>query len=241
MKTLVVGATGATGRLLVQRLLESGDQVSIIIRSDMSLPSSITSHENLTMTVGNVLEIPNEELTELMRGCDAIASCLGHNFTFKGIYGQPRYLVTDATSRLCEIAEQLKPIKPIKFILMNTTGNQNKLNGEQVSRSHKMLMSLIRALLPPQVDNERAAQFLQLNYPDSHPHIQWAAVRPDSLVDMPVATPYEVFASPTRDPLFNAGRTSRINVGNFIAELIADQKLWELWRGQMPVLYNQSA
>jgi len=33
--------------------------------------------------------------------------------------------------------------------------------------------------------------------------------------------------------------TSRINVANFMAELITDDTLWSTWKGQMPVSYNK--
>ena len=42
-------------------------------------------------------------------------------------------------------------------------------------------------------------------------------------------------------PFFNAGKTSRINVGNFMANLINDDDLWNKWKGQMPVIYNKSS
>ena len=45
--------------------------------------------------------------------------------------------------------------------------------------------------------------------------------------------------SPTRCAIFNAGKTSRINVGHFMAALITDDNTWNLWKGQMPVIYNK--
>jgi uncharacterized protein YbjT (DUF2867 family) len=40
MTILVVGASGATGRLLVQHLLDRGQNVKIIVRSPEKLPVS---------------------------------------------------------------------------------------------------------------------------------------------------------------------------------------------------------
>ncbi len=42
-----------------------------------------------------------------------------------------------------------------------------------------------------------------------------------------------------RCALFDPGKTSRINVGHFIATLIDDHTLWNEWKGQMPVIYNK--
>jgi hypothetical protein len=49
---------------------------------------------------------------------------------------------------------------------------------------------------------------------------------------------YELYASPTRSALFNPGKTSRVNVGCFMAKLIVENDLWNKWKGQMPVIYN---
>ena len=52
-------------------------------------------------------------------------------------------------------------------------------------------------------------------------------------------TAYDVHPSPTRSAIFNAGKTSRINVAHLMAELVLGDEVWERWRGQMPVLYNR--
>ena len=65
-----------------------------------------------------------------------------------------------------------------------------------------------------------------------------AAVRPDSLVDQDEVSSYSLYASPVRSAIFNPGRTSRINVAHFMAELFYDQELWRTWKGKMPVIYN---
>jgi len=39
-------------------------------------------------------------MAQHVAGCDAVASCLGHNLTFKRLFGKPRRLVTDAVRRL---------------------------------------------------------------------------------------------------------------------------------------------
>ena len=102
MTTLVVGASGATGRLLVEQLLQRGRQVRVIVRSTANLPDRVIGHDNLSVTNASVLDLSDAELAHHVRGCDALASCLGHNLTLKGMFGSPRGLVTDATRRLCD-------------------------------------------------------------------------------------------------------------------------------------------
>jgi hypothetical protein len=51
-------------------------------------------------------------------------------------------------------------------------------------------------------------------------------------------TEYTVHNSPTRSAIFNPGKTSRINVGDFMAKLIVSKNEWNKWEGEMPVIYN---
>lgn len=241
MNSLIVGATGATGRLLTNELLKRGQFVKVIVRSPDKLPAVIRNHASLSVVQAAVLDLCDAELAQHVQGCDAVASCLGHNMSLKGIYGQPRKLVTDATRRLCGAVRANRPEKPTKFVLMNTTGNRNRDLDEPVSFSEKFVIGLLRLLLPPQADNEQAAEYLRSEVGQKDKLIEWAAVRPDNLIDADEVTAYDVYPSPMRSAIFDAGQTSRINVGHFMADLITEADIWQKWRGQMPVVYNKVA
>ncbi len=237
---LVVGATGATGRLLVKKLLDRDVNVKVIVRSPDKLPKEILDHDNLSLTQASLLDLDDDTLAQHVRGCDAVASCLGHNLNLRGIYGQPRKLVTDATRRLCHAIKSNNSGPPVKFVLMNTTGNQNRDLSEPISSAEKAAVGLIRLLLPPHVDNEQAADYLRVEIGKNNREIEWVAVRPDGLVNEEQVTDYEVYPSPNRSAIFNPGTTSRINVGHFMADLITDADTWNQWKGQMPVIYNKA-
>ena len=239
MNNLIVGASGATGRLLTEELLNRGQFVKVIVRSPDKLPTAIKNHNNLTVIQASVLDLSDAELAQHVKGCDAVASCLGHNITLKGMFGHPRKLVTDATRRLCDAIKENSPEKPIKFVLMNTTGNSNRDLNEPISFAQKSVVGLLRLLLPPQADNEQAAEYLRSKVGQNDQLIEWAAVRPDGLIDEDEVTPYDVHPSPIRSAIFDPGQTSRINVGHFIAELITEDDIWRKWQGQMPVIYNK--
>jgi len=239
MTTLVVGATGSTGRHLVNQLLNRGQKVKVIVRSSGKLPETWKNNEQIKIIEASVLEISEEKMGEYLKDCQSVASCLGHNLTWKGIYGQPRKLVTDAVILLSRAIKKNTTAEPVKFVLMNTTGNRNRDLNEHVSPGQRAVISLLRLLLPPHPDNEKAADYLRVQVGQKDPAMEWVAVRPDSLTDEDQVTPYELHASPTRSALFNPGKTSRINVGHFMAQLITDQDLWMQWKGQMPVIYNK--
>ena len=239
MSVLVVGASGATGQHLLVQLLDRGEHVKAIIRSTSQLPDNIKKYPNLSLIVGNIVEISIKELQNHLTDCHAVLSCLGHTLSFKGIYGQPRRLVTETVRHLCQAIEANKPTHPIKIVLMNTTGNRNQDLVEPISFAQHLVIGLLRLLLPPHVDNEQAADFLRSNIGQTHPYIEWAAVRPDGLIDLDNVSDYELHPSPTRSAIFDTGQTSRINVGCFMAELVTDDSLWQQWKWQMPVIYNK--
>lgn len=239
MTVLVVGASGATGRLLVRQLLDRGLSVRAIVRSPESLPEDIRSRTKLSVIHASLLELSDAEMSRHVNGCAAVASCLGHNLSFRGVFGHPRRLVTDATRRLCNAIKANGPREPVRFVLMNTVGNSNRDIPERISFAQQCVIWLIRALVPPQLDNEMAADFLRTEVGQTDKDIQWSVVRPDSLLDDDEVTGYDLHPSPTRSAIFDAGETSRINVAHFMAELLTADHLWHQWKGQMPVIYNK--
>jgi uncharacterized protein YbjT (DUF2867 family) len=77
MRVLVIGATGGTGRELVQQALAQGHQVTAFVRDPARLP---IEHANLRVAKGDVLEYATVE--SAMRGQDAVVSALGHRRFF---------------------------------------------------------------------------------------------------------------------------------------------------------------
>lgn len=239
MTVLVVGASGATGRLLVQQLLERGQNVKIIVRSPGALPEALKQNERLTVISASLLDLSDAEMAEQAKGCTAVASCLGHNLNFKGIFGHPRRLVTEAAKRLCAAILANQAENPVRFVLMNTAGNSNRNLSEPLSMGERLVMGVIRRMVPPHADNEQAADYLRIQIGQDNKAIEWVIVRPDTLIDEENVTEYELHPSPTRSALFDAGKVSRINVGHFMAELITNDSTWNRWKGQMPVIYNK--
>jgi hypothetical protein len=236
MKVLVVGASGATGRLLVDQLLSQGIEVSAIVRSLDALPDK----PNLHKTQASVHTLTSIEMAKHIKGCDAVASCLGHNLTFKGMFGKPRLLVTNTILCICNAIKSNKTESTVKVILMNTTGNSNRDIPEIVPLSQRFVITILRVLLPPHVDNEEAADYLRTQIGQYDKAIEWVAVRPDALTNEIDLTDYDVQTSPIRNAIFSSGATSRVNVAHFMAELITNENTWFKWKGKMPVIYNNN-
>ena len=150
MTSLILGATGATGRLLVRELLGRGQRVKAVARTPSELGEASLSDPNLSVVQASVSDMSERDMLDLVSGCDAAASCLGHNLTFAGLFGPPRRLVTDATRRICEALREGDRDRPAKFVLMNTAGNSNRDLSEETSLAQKGVVFLLRVLLPPQ-------------------------------------------------------------------------------------------
>ncbi len=77
-RVLIVGATGGTGRQLVEQALARGHVVTALARDPSALH---VEHPRLTVLRGNVLDYPSVEAA--VRGQDAVVSALGHKQFFR--------------------------------------------------------------------------------------------------------------------------------------------------------------
>jgi len=77
IRVLVIGATGGTGREIVQQALGQGHQVTAFVRDPAKLR---IEHGNLRVAKGDVLDYASVE--SAMRGQNAVLSALGHRRFF---------------------------------------------------------------------------------------------------------------------------------------------------------------
>ncbi len=234
MTVLILWASGATWKHVVQQVLNEWKKVKAVVRASSSIPDSWKTNSNLTLITASISQMSVDDMVKNLTGCEAVVSCLGHNLTFRGMFLHPRKLVTDAMKLVYAANEKLSSQKQIKIILMNTVANTNRGIKETVSKKQKLVLRLLRTFFPLHLDNEQAADYLRLN-----PYENWVAVRPDALIDEDTVTEYIAYESPIRDCIFDPWKTSRINVWNFMMRLITEEILWKRWKWKMPVLYNK--
>ena len=237
---LLVGGTGRTGRRVLKQLLDGGISVRVVVRSARKLPAGAADDPNLTVVEADLLSLGDDDLLRQVRGCDAVISCLGHVTDFKGIFGPPRDLVTRATTRLCRAIETLQPAKPVKFILMSSV-SVNRPGGLDTRRGmfEKAVMWILRGLVPPAMDNQRAADFLYREVGMTDAFVQWVAVRPDTLREGDVSE-YSLHDGLVSS-LFAPDNTNMANVAHFMCELATNSKAWDDWKGKLPVIINATA
>ena len=236
---LLVGGTGRTGRRVLAQLLERGVSVRAIVRSASRLPEGIADHPRLTVVEADLLSLGGEDLVARVRGCDAVISCLGHVISVKGVFGPPHDLVTRATARLCQAIRDSQPDAPVKYILMSSV-SVNHPGAPEARRGtlERVLLWVLRGLVPPARDNQRAADFLHGEIGARNPLVQWVAVRPDTLLEGGVSA-YSLHENLVSS-LFKPDSTNMANVAHFMCDLVTDAETWDRWAGRLPVIVNGS-
>lgn len=138
-------------------------------------------------------------------------------------------------------------MKPIKYIVISSPasgGAHGVLSDGDPPRScgERTMLSLLEKLVPPHRDNVMNAQFLETQMPgreSMNSYMEICVLRPDDLVNISdvknkgTVGEYTVHED-LQYGLFNAGVTSRENVGRFMADLLTDVQLWEQWKGKFP-------
>jgi uncharacterized protein YbjT (DUF2867 family) len=234
---LLVGGTGRTGRRVLEQLVARGVRVRAIVRSTRGLPAALAGSPAVELIEASLLSLSDLDLQGHLRGCDAVVSCLGHVLSLRGVLGPPHDLVTRATTRLCRAIEALRPASPVKLILMSSV-SVHRPGGLDTRRGafERAFLWLLRALLPPARDNQRAADFLQERLGPVNPFVEWAVVRPDTLLEG------EVAAYALHEGLVNSlstpGQTRMASVAHFMCDLVTSPETWAAWRGKAPVIVD---
>ena len=247
-RVLVVGSTGATGKHVVQMLLDRGDtEVTAITRSKDKLMDLLGNGEeksisNLTVVEGIVHQMDMKELTTLCSTSKftAIVSCLGHNLTFRGMFRDGLF-VSDTVRRL----KTAMP-KDCRFVLMGTDAVQYPDGSDpKRTRFERGILRMMRFLLPPVKDNELAAEIL---FEDAEKEgcYDWVAVRPGDLLEITeqcgcdVKEDYEIHEH-TFGGLFGENAIARSQVAHFMANLATMEKesFQKSYNHKMPVIYQK--
>jgi len=245
---LVVGATGATGKHVVQFLLDQDHYlVKVVARSKDRMLSLLSSeqpsaaardHPKLEITEASIMDMTQDELDELVQNCDAVVCCLGHNLTLRGIWGfQHRRLVANSCQRLIQAIKANSQEKSCKFILMGSDGVGHP-NDDQRALGERVVLFLLRWLIPPHADNEASAAYL-LNYYKDERTPEWCVVRPTDLQDGE-PTEFDIYPK-AQGSLFGGGIATRSNVAKFMVQLISDDDTWSKYKYQMPVIHDRPA
>lgn len=120
MKILVLGATGRTGKLLVEEAIKQGFNVNVLVRDENKLAVQSPA---ISVYVGSAVN-PGD-LLKAMQGCDAVLSTLNISRTFDFPWATlrtPKDFLSASMKNIIGIAEQSK----IEHIIVTTAWGVNE-------------------------------------------------------------------------------------------------------------------
>ena len=145
-------------------------------------------------------------------------------------------LCTESVRRVCDIVRKLAPPSPIRLIVISTEGF-DRLDGADPPRSwpESGLIGLLWLTLPPMHDKVGVVQYLH-SEARANKSVEFCAPRPSDLRDGE-ACAYSAHAT-LQNGIFNAGKTTRANVGEFMADLGTKPAAWRKWKNSYPQLLD---
>ncbi len=164
MKLGIFGATGGTGRQLVEQALEAGHTVTALIRTPATFP---VQHEYLTVIQGDIHDPAKVEA--VVAGQDAIMSTLGTN------QRGPVFVCTDGIQ---SILTAMSHSQVRRLLVLSAYG--------ATESHHRNLYNFLLwlSMKEKMIDKERMEKMI------IHSDVDWTLVRPSFLTDGPRTRQY---------------------------------------------------
>lgn len=197
MKLAIFGATGRTGRPLVEQALEAGHSVVALVRTPEKMP---IKHENLMLIQGDSLNAADVEKT--VQGVDAVLSVLGQS------KGAPRNLL-EVSMRNIVAAMQKYGVRR----LVSLTGAGVNAPEDRPGFSNHMIKLALKTLSGHILrDAERHAEVIK------NSSLDWVIVRGPMLNEGPRTDKYRVGWVGVN----TGSRISRADLADFMLKQVTD-------------------
>lgn len=198
-KLLVLGAAGATGRLVVSQAIEQGHSVTAFVRN----PDKLTIRsDRLRQVVGNTAEDP-ESVKNAVPGHDVVISALGRGQSFK-----PDGLIERSMRHVVTAMETAGVRRLIWLSAFGVSGNR---------RDIPFLPRLFMATLLRRIYADKKAGEASLPLHD----LDWTLVCPTGLTDAPGTGRYRAGERLTLRGVFPT--VSRADVAAFMLKQVEDR------------------
>jgi putative NADH-flavin reductase len=210
MKLVVFGASSASGKLLVEKALAKGDEVTAFVRDESKLGMT---QSNLKAVCGDALDPVQVE--EAVNGKDAVLSTLGPK-------GKPAVMVAQSTKHIIDAMER-NHVK--RLVVVSVAGIAVRQDHRKKNIIDGVLKLLLKDLF---IDRENQLALLQAS------QLEWVAVRVSRLIDRPANASVKgslkaFFGTPSPSL-----KVSRDDLTDFMLEqLTSDQ-----WLRQAPIIGN---
>ncbi len=196
MKVTLFGASSATGRLLIEKSLTKGHEVTAFVRDEAKLG---VVNPNLKVICGDALNSIHVE--DAVKGSDAVLSTLGPK-------GKPAVMAAQSTKNIVDAMEK-HVVK--RLVLVSVAG----IAVPQDQRGRNLIGGLIKLLLKDVfLDRENQLAILESS------RVEWVAVRVPRLTDEPARGLVKAFFGNPSPSL----KVTRSDLADFMLEQLISDK-----------------
>ncbi|MBB3048190.1 putative NADH-flavin reductase [Litorivivens lipolytica] len=175
MKVTLFGATGNVGKECLKQCLESGHEVTVLVRTPAKLPEEYRS--KITVIEGDALT-HSDVLSAISQGTDAVLFAIGVDEKTS-----PKDLCTDATQHILDVMRENAVSR-----LVWCGGGSNIVPADQVSFGAKFVRWYAEHFLKHRhFDKEKQLELL-----NSRKDISWVGVRPLQMKAGPKTMKYRI-------------------------------------------------
>jgi putative NADH-flavin reductase len=195
MKVLIIGATGATGQILMREALAQGHEVTALARN----PSAVVPEDyRLRVLQGNALDVSSVEAAVI--GQDAVLMALGTRSA------RPTTLFSESTRNVIGAMDK-HGVRRLVCITGIGVGDSKGHVGFLYDR-------IIRPFVVRNVYEDKERQEEAIEQSD----LEWVIVRPAQLTDEPARGEYKVYLKGS----YTATKISRADVADFMLAQMKD-------------------
>ena len=204
MNLLILGATGRTGKHLINEAIKEGHYIHALVRD----PKKLKLESRCKFYIGSPLD--QEVLRDAMHGCDAVLSTLNisRNSDFPWApLRTPISFLSDSIKNILKIAQE----KNIKRVIVTTAWGVGDTK-KDLPKWFNWLIDHSNIRYPYQ-DHENQEQLLKLS------DIEWTAVRPVGLINKDKKKPVKVSFENNPKPSLTISRKA---VALFMLEILKE-------------------
>lgn len=194
---LIVGATGGLGKVLLDRALGQGHEVTVLVRDPARLEALLP---RLRVVRGDVLDPASVE--SAVREQDAVVSALGTPSPRK-----PSTLLFEGTKNVVEAMER-QGVGRLVCVTILGTGESGRRHGSLFYRLF-VLGFVVRPMLE---DKEHQEEVIRRS------RLEWTIVRPPRYTDEPRGSAYQVIAEGGG----RVGKVGRADLADFMLDQLDD-------------------
>jgi len=199
VRIVVIGATGRTGREVVEQALGHGDEVVAFAREPERL---VVDHARLTLAAGDVRDL--DTLRAAMSGADAVVSVVGE---------RPARTIDTYSVGIANTMQAMIEADVPRIVLMSAAGTFHR-NDRNLTMGYRLMM---KATLGGLYDDlERMEQRVMASA------LEWTIVRPAGLTDGELTGRYRI--GDHGRPLKDGQRISRADVAAMLLKAAATDR-----------------